>query len=265
MHDAVSPFAGSPISSSGGLLPEGMYPSGYIQKIIREARVVAHGTTMMQFEEMMQGRRTLHQWASEQPGARALAGRTTAWAVTFPGTEISVVIRHATHGGMLANVTKDVFKFPRAPHELRVSWTLRHVGIPTPRVLGYALYPVAGGQLWRSDVVTREVMDAQDLGSILSGAETTFDRAACVEATVVLLRRMAKTWAYHPDLNVRNILIAPSDDGTPLAYVIDVDTLVFAEKKAEWKNPERLLRSAKKQKELHGGDGWAALIERLGG
>ena len=265
--DAVSPFAGSPISSPGGLLPPGMLPSGYIEKLVRDTRVVAHGSTMPHFESMLQGGRiTLHQWAASQPGARALAGgRETAWATTFPETDMGVVVRHCTHGGMLASITSDVFLQPRAAHELRVSWTLRHVGIPTPRVIGYALYPVAGKQLWRADVMTREVVDSRDLATVLSGTERTPEMSAAIEATVVLLRRMSKTWAYHRDLNLRNILITTGDDEALVANVIDVDTLRFAEKNAEWKNVARLLRSARKTLETQGGPGLAALIERLGG
>ena len=50
VYDAVSPFAGSPIASPGGLIPAGMLPSGYTEKLVRDARVVAHGSTMLHFE-----------------------------------------------------------------------------------------------------------------------------------------------------------------------------------------------------------------------
>jgi Lipopolysaccharide kinase (Kdo/WaaP) family len=265
LHDAVSPFAGSPISSPGGLIPDGMYPSGYTQKMIRDAIVVSHGSTMRYFDEMLMSHRTLYQWASSHIAARTMQGRHIAYAVPLPGVDATVVVRHSNRGGLLAPITRDVFREPRAPTELRISWTLRHVGIPTPRVLGYALYPTLHGQLWRADVVTREITDGADLATVLRSDGEVFDLKKSIEATIVLLRRLARTWAYHPDLNVKNVLIAPDDDGEPMAYVLDVDTLRFAEKNAEWMNVARLLRSARKWLNADGASGFATLIERLGG
>jgi hypothetical protein len=265
VRDSVSPFAGSPIATPGGLIPDGMYPSGYIEKVVRDAKVVSHGSTMPYFDEMLMEHRTLHDWAAAQPGRRELAGRSMAFATLLPESEVSVVVRHSQHGGMLANLTRDLFRAPRAPEELRISWSLRHVGIPTPRVLGYALYPSMHGQLWRADVVTREVMDSQDLATVLAGPGEVFSHMKAINATIVLIKQLSQTYAYHPDLNVKNVLIAPDDDGEPMAYVIDVDTLRFAEKNAEWLNGQRLLRSARKSLSTDGAPGFATLIERLGG
>jgi len=176
-----------------------------------------------------------------------------------------VVVRHSAHGGMLAGVTRDLFRTPRAAHELRISWSLRHVEIPTPRIVGYALYPTMAGQLWRADVVTSEVMHAADLATVLSTTGTAFDREKSIDVTMILLRRLARAWAHHPDLNLRNVLIAPSKTGEPVAYVLDVDTLRFAEQNAESLNAERLLRSARKLHAKERSPGLANLIARLGG
>lgn len=265
LHDAVSPFAGSPIATAGGLIPAGMYPSGYTQKIIRDATIVSHGSTIQYFDAMFMAHRTLYQWAAAHPEARAMQGRHVAYAVPLPGADATVVVRHSNHGGILSRLTRDVFRSPRAADELRISWTLRHVGIPTPRVLGYALYPTLHGTLWRADVVTREITDGADLANVLSTDGGIYDHARSIEATVTLLRRLARTWAYHHDLNLKNILIVPDADGELIAYVIDVDTLRFAEKNAEWMNVARLIRSARKWLSNDGSPGFAQLIERLGG
>lgn len=265
IHDAVSPFAGSPIATPGGLIPAGMYPSGYTDKLIRDAKIVSHGSTMQYFDAMLMEHRTLFQWASSHPEARTMQGRKVAYAVPLPGVDVSVVVRHSYHGGMLSPLTRDVFLRPRAPDELRISWTLRHVGIPTPRVLGYALYPTLHGRMWRADIVTREVSESADLAQVLSSDDSPFDHAKSIEATVTLLRRLARTWAYHPDLNVKNVLIAADTDGEPMAYVLDVDTLRFAVKDSEWMNVARLVRSARKWLDRDGSPGFAQLIERLGG
>ena len=344
IHDAVSPFAGSPIATKGGLIPDGMYPSGFSMRVIRDASVVAHGSTMEYFDAMLSSHATVYEWAASHPARRELQGRMTAYAVPLPyDEEVSVVVRHAHHGGLLASVTNDVFRVPRAADELRISWTLRHVGIPTPRVLGFVLYPVMYGQFWRADVVTREIVGSRDLASILSDDSNPAEHDRAIETTIVLLRKLARTWAFHADLNVKNILIAtevdePAEEPAPppppppveakkpsappsssrkipspvsvkkgatppstpttsdadesteetarattakatpsrtepatadnirqLAYVLDVDTLRFAEKKAEWMNVARLLRSAKKWQEQQPHPGFAKLIERLGG
>jgi Lipopolysaccharide kinase (Kdo/WaaP) family len=265
VHETVSPFADSPIASPGGLIPDGMFPSGYIEKLIRDAKVVSHGSTMAYFDEMLMEHRTLYDWASKHPDARSLSGRNVAYAVPLPESEVSVVVRHSNHGGLLSPITRDVFRAPRAPEELRISWTLRHVGIPTPRVLGYALYPSLHGNLWRADVVTREVVKSTDLATVLQTENGAFPHALSIDATVTLIKQLSRTWAFHPDLNVKNILIAANEEGVPMAYVIDVDTLRFAEKNAEWMNIERLVRSARKWLSKDGSPGFATLIERLGG
>ncbi|HYW51284.1 MAG TPA: lipopolysaccharide kinase InaA family protein [Gemmatimonadaceae bacterium] len=261
--DTISPFTGSPIATRGGLIPDGMYPSGYVQKLLREARVVAHGSTMPFFEEMLRRHATLHEWAAQQPERRGMQGRTTAWAVPLPDSDVRVVVRHSQHGGMLAKMTRDVFRAPRAPDELRISWTLRHVGIQTPRVLGYALYPAAGGALFRADVVTREIADSIDLQHAMAQEVRLYPHEACIEATLVLLRRLARTWAYHPDLNCRNVLLSRTPQREIIAHVLDVDTLRFAEKRAEVKNAQRLLRSAQKLLRAQASAGMKLLIARL--
>ena len=264
-QDTISPFAGSPISTRGGLIPEGMLPSGYIEKVIRDARVVSHGSTIEYFQEMLVEHSTLYGWAASLPERRGLYGRRTAWAVPLPGSDVRVVVRHSHHGGMLSSITRDLFRTPRADDELRISWTLRHVGIPTPRVLGYALYPQAGGLLWRADVVTREILDSTDLSNVLSQPVKDFDQTKAIEATITMLRQLSRTWAYHPDLNLKNVLIAHTETGELQAYVIDVDVLRFAEKNAESLNVARMLRSARKLQAMRASKGLAMLIERLGG
>jgi Lipopolysaccharide kinase (Kdo/WaaP) family len=266
VHDAVSPFAGSPVASPGGLIPDGMYPSGYGTKMIRDATIVAHGSAMDLFESMLQRHRTLYEWASAQPERRAMSGRQTVYSVPLPDVEeVRIVVRHNTHGGMFAPFSRDLFRQPRAADELRRSWTLRHVGIPTSHVLGYAMYPSFHGTLWRVDVVSREIAEASDLATLLARTEEGVDHAPTIDATITLLRRLARTYAYHPDLNVKNILISTEDDESQLAHVLDVDTLRFAEKNAEWMNVDRLVRSARKWLSRDGQPGFATLIERLGG
>ena len=81
----------------------------------------------------------------------------------MPRSEIDVVVRHSQHGGMLAAVTGDLFRWPgRAPWELEVSRRLRHAEVATPEVVAYLVYP-AGPLFCRNDVATRRLPDGEDL------------------------------------------------------------------------------------------------------
>src|SRR5690606_16154026 len=148
---------------------------------------------------------TLHAWAAHQPARRALHGRGVAWAVALPGGT-NVVVRHSRHGGALAGLTGDRFLAPtRAPHELSVSLWLQSSGVHTPTMIAYATYP-AGPLLRRSDVVTAEVPGARDLGSVCMEGGAELD--AALDSTGILLDSLARAGAHHPDLNVKNVLLA---------------------------------------------------------
>ncbi|MDQ8164152.1 MAG: lipopolysaccharide kinase InaA family protein [Gemmatimonadota bacterium] len=167
---------------------------------------------------------TLHAWAAAQPGAQAMQGRDTAWATRLPnGPE--VVVRHSRHGGLLAPLTRDLFLAPtRAPRELEVSLRLRAVGVSTPDVLAYAVY-TAAGPLCRADVVTARVHGVA-LPAAWASAVDPAQRQAVAEAVGGLLSSLRDARAHHPDLNARNVLIAPTGNG-PTAWVLDVDRVQF--------------------------------------
>ncbi|MCU0618730.1 MAG: hypothetical protein MUF40_02330 [Gemmatimonadaceae bacterium] len=239
-------LAGSPVATPGGLVPAGMLPAGWQETPVGETLLVAHGSVLDEAAALVEAHGSLHRWAGRQPGAEAMQGRTTAWATTLPESGLPVVVRHSAHGGLLAPLTGDRFRRPRAPDELRLSWTLRQVGVPTPRVLAYTLHPVWGGLFRRADVMTQRVVGARDLVAVLRTA-TDAESVAAVAATVeTLLTALRTTHARHPDLNLKNILLAPGDDGTPVAWVLDIDTLRFADPEAGVRNRARLVRSARK-------------------
>jgi tRNA A-37 threonylcarbamoyl transferase component Bud32 len=128
-----------------------------------------------------------------------------------------VVIRHNSHGGAFARFTRDLFVAPtRAPYELEVSRRLAALGVPTPEVVAYALYP-RGGMLQRSDVCSREIEGGRDLAQVLTG-EGAAERHAALLAAAQLVGAMSRAGARHHDLNAKNILLGPDR-----AYVLDVD------------------------------------------
>lgn len=181
---------------------------------------------------------TLYAYAEHHPRARPLAGRGIAFAAPL-GSERAVV-RHNRHGGLLAPVTGDLFVAPtRAPLELEISIQLADRGVPTPTVLGFAVYPAAA--IWRrADVATREIPDSFDLGHALASPQSE-TRMAALEATAELIRTLRSARARHQDLNVKNVLLA----GAPRlkAWLLDVDRVVFNRADPTQANVRRLLRS----------------------
>lgn len=198
---------------------------------------------------------TLYAYAARHPRARPLLGRAVAYAVPLPDAHTRVVVRRSRHGGLLAPLTGDRFLPPtRAPHELRIALRLEAAGIPTPEVVAYATYP-AGPVLRRSDVATREISHGRDLAVALLATIDPVLKREMLEVTATLLRAMAAAGARHPDLNLKNVLLAPDDADRLRAIVLDVDRVRFGapgDPSIGDANFERLARSARKWRELYG-------------
>lgn len=226
-------------------------PAGYVRFTAGQGNVVCAEHLSAPVRIALQ-HGTLYAYAEKHPRARALAGRGVAYAAPLPGDAEQVVVRHNRHGGMLASLTGDLFLSPtRAPFELRVSERLRELGVPTPRVLGYARYPAIAG-FERSDVMTREVPESADLSVALMSADARIRRRA-LHAAAGLVAALERASARHHDLNVKNILIHQMSAGEVEALVLDVDRVTFeADASVVEANLARLLRSARKWQSLHG-------------
>lgn len=227
------------------------HPVGFVGFTVARARVVCAAELEHAVRTALRETGSLYEFAKAQAGARELAGRGVAYAVTLPGDAERVVIRHNRHGGLLAPLTGDLFRPPtRAPIELRIAERLIASGVPTPRVLGYAMYPAAPG-LWRADVMTREISDAADLSRTLMLPGE--DRKAALAATADLVAALSAISARHHDLNVKNVLLRPSDGGID-AFALDVDRVTFGGDATTVleANLARLVRSARKWRELRG-------------
>jgi 3-deoxy-D-manno-octulosonic acid kinase len=226
-------------------------PAGFVQFTVARARVVCAAELEHAVRTALEDDGTLYTFASRQTGARALAGRGVAYAVALPGEMDRVVVRHNRHGGLLAPLTGDVFRWPtRAPLELRVSERLVAAGVATPPIAGYALYRAAPG-FWRADVMTREIPDSADLSTILMAPGD--DRGAAFAAAAALVASLAAAGARHHDLNVKNVLLHSAPGGIE-ALALDVDRVTFdGDRQAVLEaNLARLLRSARKWRELRG-------------
>ncbi|GJG85197.1 hypothetical protein tb265_03780 [Gemmatimonadetes bacterium T265] len=176
---------------------------------------------------------TLYAYAAAHPARRELRGRAAAYAVPLgadaDGRTRSVVVRHGWRGGALRRLRRDLFFPPtRAPVELATSARLRAAGVPTPEVIAYAVYPATAG-LRRVDVATALVPDGIDLAALLlaSTRDPADDGETWVRPTAALLAALARAGARHPDLNLKNVLLAPAPGGRVVpgarAWVLDVD------------------------------------------
>jgi 3-deoxy-D-manno-octulosonic acid kinase len=235
----------------------GHAPPGY-QRFLTTggAEVVARTADARAVRETLAGS-TLYEWAERQPGARALYGRGTSYAVALPATGpdapgARVVVRHARHGGLLAPLTGDRFLgSTRAPRELDAALRLAAAGVPTPEVVAYVLYP-AGTLMRRADVATREI-EGRDLATVLEGGPSDGEQEAALAATAGLLGALARAGARHSDLNIKNVLLAPNGNGGLLAWVLDVDVVRFRapdDPAAAWSNVARIERSFRKRGSL---------------
>ena len=227
------------------------FPEGYTRFSVETTSVVCvtHLTAPIR-QALREG--TLFHYAERHPQARALAGRGVVYAVPLPGDADRVVVRHNRHGGLLAPLTRDLFRAPtRAPRELRISERLREYGIATPPILGYAIYDAVAG-FRRADVMTREIPNSVDLSSAFMSLDASY-RAAAVVAAADLVLALSNAGAHHADLNVKNILLRRRDDGSLEALVLDVDCVTFDEPEIVFElNLARLQRSARKWQTRHG-------------
>lgn len=227
-------------------------PAGFERLLLGHAIAVARSDFARHIRNALVGadgsKATLHDFASRQPGARPLAGRGVAYAFQLKPTPTKVVVRHNRHGGLFAPITGDRFLAPtRAPYELEVSLALTQLGIATPEILAYALYP-PGGILQRADVCSREVASARDLAEVVRTGNDA-ERAAALALTAGLVAQLSRSGARHHDLNAGNVLLAGGR-----AHLLDVDRVTLGGNPtvALQANLSRLARSLRKWRDRFG-------------
>lgn len=184
-------------------------------------------------------------------GIATLRGRAPLYAIPFGPLGEPVAIRRTHRGGLFRGVLRDRFLPPtRGTRELVASFRLRLLGVPTPEVIAVASYR-AGPVLRRADVVTSYVPGA-DLAAVLGDARNDAQRRPLLDAVAELLALLARAGAQHPDLNLRNILIASVEDRYA-AYVLDVDRVHFhvpGDPLVARANLDRLLHSLRRWRAL---------------
>lgn len=206
---------------------------------------------------------TLHEWASRQPLRDEMRGRGVVYAIDLPTDPVTpVVVRRNRHGGLFGCFTGEYFRLPtRAPLELAIAVRLAAAGIPTPEVVAYAVYPVAGG-FARSDVMTRRLPEGDDVPAAWK-QRTGKERGAVLAAMARLLHSLALAGVRHEDLNLKNIYLAGSGEDLT-AYLLDVDRVIFSDAgDVADRNFARLARSVRKWRSRWGLDFDEVSLRRL--
>lgn len=168
---------------------------------------------------------TIHA-AAARLGSASLSGRGPVYAV--PSSEGLWVVRHYRRGGAVAPILGDRYVRGTAPRPFReavASERVRARGVETPRVVAAAVYRT--GPLYRGDLVTELVPDAEDLATVLfgpgqSGLAGTATRKQALREAGAVVAGLARAGVRHADLNAKNILLRWMG-GAPTGYVLDLD------------------------------------------
>lgn len=211
------------------MIAEAVAVPGYVHEVVGAARVLARESALRSVASALESAGTLHRYAATHPEARGLTGRETLYVLPSPATPEGEpgrwVVRHLSHGGLLAPLTRDLFPrlgLPRPFNEVMLSVELRRTGIATPEVVAAVVYPT--GPFYRGDVARRWVSGTVDLAERLFG-EARGDasvRIAALAAAGRLVRDLHYAGVFHPDLNARNILVETVEE-EPRAYIIDLE------------------------------------------
>lgn len=201
---------------------------------------------------------SLYAWARARPDREIFVGRGETYSVRLGGVE--AVVRHAHRGGVPALFSADWFTgTPRFFRELDLSRRLEAAGVRTPAVLAGVAHRAGLGH--RADVATQRV-DGRDLAAIFFGDQPPEGepREALWRAAGTLVSRLHHANLVHPDLQLRNVLIAPEPHTAlppyrPTAWLLDVDTCRPCDPRddaARRRNLARFYRSWDKWNQRHG-------------
>ena len=206
--------------------------AGYAVERERGALIVALPSVMATVLSHIRDRGTLYDAAAAIPGAESFAGRGAAYRIHLSGEDS--VVRHYRRGGAVARILHDEYLRagePRPLRELHASIAARQRGVDTPEVLAAIVY--LAGPLYRADLATRFVPHSRDLADVTFSADPQWPAAKRVAAWGAAGRMLRTTFdagVRHPDLNLRNILVAPETGNVPehgehavRALLIDLD------------------------------------------
>ena len=186
-------------------------------------------------------------WQTQNAITGQERGRGTTWFVRHGEKEL--VLRHYLRGGFVARFNKDNYWFRgwpqcRSINEFTTLHAAHQLGLPVPRPV--AAYARRSGLLYQADILLERIPHARDLIRVLQQAqdEDFYHRLGqCIA-------RLHKARIYHPDLNIKNIMV----DAEGKFWLIDFDRAVVQEGQLtqEAEVLARLKRSFNKEVGRHG-------------
>lgn len=178
-----------------------------------------------------------------------------------------VLVRAFRRGGAFRHLNSRFYlQGNRAYDELRATERAAASGVRTATVVAAGMRRV--GPVYTAWIATRWIDGVRDAAALLASAEGDQPLRALREAGRQISRMHAAGVA-HPDLNLRNLLVATGDgDVAPAVYLLDFDRArlypagVHAARRA--RDLRRLARSARKLAAPLGVGGWRALRDGYG-
>ncbi len=229
--------------------------------------VEANGTRMLVRKGYeAQAHRLGLQGAPQMGGETVRGGRVAHALVPLAGDERAVV-REYRRGGVLRYLNrKHYFLGHRSLEELWVTEVARGRGVRTPVPLAALERRVTLG--YTASFVTLWIPESQDAAIWLEG--TPEQRTVLgLRAAGEQIRKMHEAGVAHPDLNLRNLLVAEGGgDRMPVVYLLDFDRAwVYPGSVPAGRRARELLRLARSAQKLNAPvrrRGWAALREGYG-
>ncbi|PCI59530.1 MAG: 3-deoxy-D-manno-octulosonic acid kinase [Gammaproteobacteria bacterium] len=183
-------------------------------------------------------------WQQQNAIVGSAQGRGTTWFVEYNTQQW--VLRHYYRGGFIGRLIKDSYIFQsiaktRSAQELSLLVTMHQQGLPVPRPIGCKV--VRSGLIYRADLLTQRIENAQDLVDIL---EKQVISAQLWQKIGKTIQQFHQQGIYHHDLNAHNILI----DDHEKVWLIDFDRGQQKQPASSWQqaNMARLLRSFNKER-----------------
>jgi 3-deoxy-D-manno-octulosonic acid kinase len=186
-------------------------------------------------------------------------GRVPHAVVTLPGGA-RVVVRGYRRGGVMRLVNRQLyFGGNRAFDELRAAERARVGGVRTPLIVAAVERParVAGYRAW---LATELVPGGRNLVDWLADEADDERRGAALREGARQIALMHAAGVAHPDLNLRNLLVAGDK-----VYLLDFDKAAgSAEPVAPARRERDLRRLARSARKLHAAIDWPAFQEGYG-
>lgn len=180
----------------------------------------------------------------------SIIGQETGRGTTFfvQHNEDQLVLRHYLRGGMMRHLSRDQYWFHGlestrsfAEFTLLADLSKRGFAVPKPA----AAQVIRQGLVYRADLLTHKIPNAQDLVRILQTPQDT----AFYQQLGEFIASFHKQGVFHADLNIQNIL----QDNEGKFWLIDFDRAQLRTPNTSWQqaNLKRLKRSFAKESIRH--------------